>query len=307
MRKQLHERWAWADIWCLCVWWLKKQKHATAVIKSVKQLLFSALMSQFNMLSLFAITLRCNINNSVDYLKCCSFGISFCGCRETAGIWPCLIIVAIKKVWNKTMRHTKRSERSLSVFETPLFITLPHSLFFSLTFLKWKLASHHLFLALLLVSPFYSQQGQNEVFPTYSHCVLCFSRKNSCSGFGLLNICFLNMRLFLICCKMKQIYLKWKVIYSFSQLVPLIIVSGHHWQSVFMGTTSKVAAQRNWESCQTLCRLVILKKTRLEQLPQWRCTVLGATWFSWVNDTADTCVDMNQLTWLQVRGSEPAL
>lgn len=206
MRKQLHERWAWADIWCLCVWWLKKQKHATAVIKSVKQLLFSALMSQFNMLSLFAITLHCNINNSVDYQKCCSFGISFCGCRETAGIWPCLIIVAIKKVWNKTLRHTIRSERSLSVFETPLlFITLPHSLFCSLTFLKWKLASHHLCLALLLVSPFYSQQGQNEVFPTYSHCVLCFSRKNSCSGFGLLNICFLNMRLFLICCKVKQI------------------------------------------------------------------------------------------------------
>lgn len=163
------------------------------------------------MLSLFAITLRCNINNSVDYQKCCSFGISFCGCREICNhkrlqesdrVW---LLLQSKKSETKCW-DTIRSERSLSVFETPpLFITLPHSLFCSLSFLKWKLASHHLCLALLLVSPFCSQQGQKEVFPTYSHCVLCFSRKNSCSGFGLLNICFLIMRLFLICCKVKQI------------------------------------------------------------------------------------------------------
>lgn len=128
MRKELHERWAWADIWCLWFWWLKKQKHATAVIKSVKQLLFSALMSQFNMLSLFAITLRCNINNSVDYQKCCSFGISFCGCRETAGIWPCLIIVAIKKVWNKMLRHNKKRTESFCFWNSS-FIHNAASLF----------------------------------------------------------------------------------------------------------------------------------------------------------------------------------
>lgn len=84
-----------------------------------------------------------------------------------------------------------------------------------------------------------------------------------------------------------RFFLKWKVIYSFSQLVPLIIFPGHHWQSVFMGTTSKVAAQRNWESFQNFMQSCYLKKdpvratSSVKMYSTWSNLIFLCEWYTY--------------------------